>query len=41
MEVREQAMTYTDILGWLLLLMLLLAVAHFIVDGILRIGDDE
>jgi hypothetical protein len=34
-------MSYIEILVWLILLMLLLAIAHFIVDGILSIGDDE
>jgi hypothetical protein len=34
-------MTYIDLIAWLILLMLLLAGAYFIVDGILRIGDGE
>jgi hypothetical protein len=34
-------MSYTDVIAWLILLMLLLAIAYFIVYGILRIGDDE
>jgi hypothetical protein len=37
----RQAMSYIDVIAWLILLMLLFAVAYFIVYGILRIGDDE
>jgi hypothetical protein len=34
-------MSYIDVIAWLILLMLLFAVAYFIVYGILRVGDDE
>jgi hypothetical protein len=34
-------MSYIDALAWLILLMLLFAVAYFIVYGILRIGDED
>jgi hypothetical protein len=33
--------SYVEVVAWLILFLLLLAVAHFIVDGILRIGEDE
>jgi hypothetical protein len=34
-------MSYIEVIAWLILFLLLLAVAYFIVDGILRIEDDE
>jgi hypothetical protein len=39
---RRKAMSYIDVIAaWIILVMLLVAVAEFIVDCIFRIGDDE